>query len=210
MAVFPPRASAADPWEFISRRGPHHYGETPDFFTSDLIDALAAASYRRAVDLNKDGLKLDAEKRFLDAWRMNWIFPEVPLFMGYAAAVSGDWVKTARLGAIADLLFAKKIKLANDYRALPEVKTSIRRQAAEAATQRGVALEKMAQRDEALAEYRYALALYPLAQTRYDLAVLDWGRDWKSVEENLSEALRLDPNHADARRYLAMLQAKRR
>ena len=40
-------------------------------------------------------------------------------------------------------------------------------------------------------------------------SLLAWGKDWGAVEENLNEALRLDPNHADAAKYLAALRSRR-
>jgi tetratricopeptide (TPR) repeat protein len=195
-------------WDLISRRGPMHYDEAPDFFTADLIDELAVASYRRGLELQKGGRAAAAEIRFDDAWRMNWIFPEIPVFLGYMAALDGRWGEAEGMDAAADGLFARKLALADDYRALPDLKVSIRRAAAEGATQHGVTLEKLGRRDEAAAMYRRALALFPLAQAHYDLAVLSWGQDWAATEENLAETLRLDPGHADARRYLELLKRR--
>ncbi len=196
-------------WDLVVRRGPQHDGETPDFFTSDLIEESAIASYRRGLELQKAGRPVEAAARFDDAWRMDWVFPDVAVFRGYMAAEAGRWAEAESEDALADLLFARKLGLAADYRALPDLAASIRRQAADSATQHGVTLEKLGRRDEAEAAYRRALALFPLAQTRYNLAVLAWGRDWGAVEENLSEALRLDPNRADARRYLELLRSRR-
>ncbi|MFI5349736.1 MAG: protein O-mannosyl-transferase family [Elusimicrobiota bacterium] len=195
-------------WEFVTRRGPMHYGETPDFFTSDLIDEYSVASYRRGLELQRSGRTAEAEIRFDDAWRMNWLFPEIPVFLGYMQAVGGRWSEAEATDAAADALFARKLALADEYRALPDLKASIRHQAAESATQHGVTLEKLGRRDEAAALYRRALALAPLAQAHYDLAVLEWGRDWAAAEEDLSEAVRLDPGHADARRYLDILRRR--
>lgn len=196
-------------WDLLVRRGPQHYGETPDFFTSDLIEEMAMASYRRGVDLQKLGRPDEAERRLRDAWRMEWVFPDAAGFLGYMSALSGRWAEAESMSGAAETLFARKLALADDYRALPDLKGSIRRQAAEAGTQHGVTLEKLGRRDEAEAAYRRALALFPLAQTRYDLAVLSWGRDPAAVEENLTEALRLDPGHAAARRALDQLLSAR-
>ena len=195
-------------WDLVTRRGPMRYSETPDFFTADLIDEFAVASYRRALELQKSGRSAEAQVRFNDAWRMNWDFPEIPVFLGYLTAVGGRWAEAAALDASADALFARKLALADEYRALPDLKASIRHQAAESATQHGVTLEKLGRRDEAAALYRRALALAPLAQAHYDLAVLEWGRDWAAAEEDLSEAVRLDPGHAEARRYLELLRRR--
>ena len=112
--------------------------------------------------------------------------------------------------ALADALFAEKLALADLCRALPDVISGIRRQAAESATHSGVAAEKLGDPAGAEAHYRRALALFPLPETHFDLAVLSWGRDWAAAEENLVEALRLDPGHAASAKYLAALRARRR
>jgi tetratricopeptide (TPR) repeat protein len=209
MAVSPSAAGdEGGQWEFIVRRGPHHYGETPDFFTSDLIEELSVASYRRGLELQKQGRLAEAELRLNDAWRMEWLFPDVPQFLGYMSAVAGRWAEAESLSAAADAAFARKLALADEFRSLPDLMATIRRQAAESATQHGVTLEKLGRRDEAESADRRALTLFPLAQTRYNLAVLSWNRDWHAVEENLVEALRLDPSHAQSRLMLERLRAR--
>ncbi|HXS99751.1 MAG TPA: DUF2723 domain-containing protein [Elusimicrobiota bacterium] len=209
LAVLPPSlGNDARNWDLVSRRGRMHEDEAPDFFVSDLVDENSIASYRLGLDFQKAGKPGEAETRFNDAWRMNWVFPEVPVFLGYMAAVSGRWAEAENFGALADGLFARKLKLADEYRALPALKASILRQAAENATQHGVALEKLGRRDEAAAMYRRAIALTPIAQAYFDLAVLAWGHDWTAAQEDLAEAVRLDPNHADARRYLDLLRRR--
>ncbi|MDX6770024.1 MAG: DUF2723 domain-containing protein [Elusimicrobiota bacterium] len=195
-------------WPLLARRGVFRYDEAEDFFAADLIDAYAAASYRRGLRLHALGRAPEALERFEDAWRMEWDFPEAPLFLGYLAAVAGRWEEAGKAYALADGLFARKLELADRYRSLPDLKAAIRRQAAEAATHRGVAAEKRGERDAAAAAYARALAFHPLAQTRYNMAVLEWGRDWAAVEANLIEALRLDPAHAEARRYLGALRSR--
>lgn len=209
MAVLPPTLdNDARNWDLVSRRGPMHDGSAQDFFVTDLIDELAIASYRLGLDFQKSGHPADAAIRFNDAWRMSWLFPEIPVFLGYMAAVEGRWADAENYGGLADGLFAKKLALADEYRGLPALKAGIRRQAAESATQHGVTLEKLGRRDDAAASYRRAIALTPLAQAYYDLAVLEWGHNWAAAQEDLSEAVRLDPNHADARRYLELLRRR--
>lgn len=208
LVALSPGADDDAPWELMARRDRRRFGETPDFFTSDLIESLAISSYRRGMDSLKAGRSSEARGRFLEAWARHWDFPDVPLMLGYMAAVSSDWAEASAEYALADALFAEKLRLAVRYRSLPDLVSGIRRQAAESATHSGVAAERLGRPDEARAHYERALALSPLSQTRFNLAVLAWGKDWGTVEENLSEALRLDPNHAEARKYLTALRAR--
>src|SRR4030067_1134707 len=73
------------PWELMVRRDRRRCGETPDFFTSDLIESLAIASYRRGMDMQKAGRSLEVRERFFEAWARQWDFPDVPLMLGYMA-----------------------------------------------------------------------------------------------------------------------------
>jgi tetratricopeptide (TPR) repeat protein len=203
-------ATSGGDWELMVRRGPHHYGETPDFFTSDLIDEAAAASYRRGLELQKAGREGKARVRLLDAWRMNWNMPEASQFLSYMDALAGRWSDALSYATASENAYRRKLAMAEEFRALPDVQAAVRRAAAETVTQRGVALEKSGRRDDAAAAYFRALALFPLAQTHYDLAVLYWGKDAASAQRELTETLRLDPGHAEARRFLGLIDAAKR
>ncbi|MEK7232838.1 MAG: DUF2723 domain-containing protein [Elusimicrobiota bacterium] len=198
------------PGEFLVRRGMRRCVETLDFFTRDLIESYSAAAYREALGLQKVKRSAEAEIALKSGWAANWHFPDIPLFLGYVQASAGRMAEAAASYAIADALFREKLEFAHRCRALPDVISAIRRQAAESATHSGVAAEKLGDRAGAWAHYRRALALFPLAQTRFDLAVLSWGKDWGAAEEHLVEALRLDPRHAASAKYLAELRARRR
>lgn len=210
LVALSPGADDDVPWELMVRRDRRRYEDAADFFTSDLIESFAIASYRRGMDLQKSGRSVEARARLTEAWARQWDFPDAPLMLGYMAAVTADWAQAAAEYALADALFAEKLRLAARYRSLPDLVAGIRRQAAESATHGGVAAERQGRPDEARAHYERALAFSPLAQTRFNLAVLAWGKDWAAVEENLSEALRLDPNHAEASKYLAALRSRPR
>lgn len=197
-------------WAFIARRGPMRYDAAPDFFTADLVDGYAAAAYRRGLRLHHLGRVAEARELLHDAWRMEWDFPEIAGYLGYLDAAAGRWKDATDSFALADQLFTRKLALAQGYRALPDLQANIRRQAADALTSRGAAFEKAGDKDAAASAYARALALHPLAQTYYNRAVLSWGRDWASTEGDLEQALRLDPGHAEARKYLMMLRSRRR
>ena len=192
----------------LVRRGARRAEQASDFFTSDLIEGYALAFYREGLRLQREAASAQAERVLGEAWAASWNFPDIPLFLGYLQASAGRMNEAAATYALADGLFAEKLSLAERYRSLPALVSAIRSQAAETATHHGVVLEKLGDKAGAEGRYRRALGLFPLAQTRYNLAVLAWGVDWAAVEENLSEALRLEPSHAEARKYLSALRAR--
>lgn len=197
------------PSELLVRRGERRAEDAPDFFTRDLIEGYASAAYRSAVGLQKKNRIAEAERALQEGWAASWSFPDIPLFLGYLQASTGRMAEAAASYAAADGLFEEKLALAARFKATPEIMAAVRRQAADAATHSGVAREKLGDRAGAERHYRRALALHPLAETRFNLAVLAWARDWPAAEEHLSEALRLDPGHAAAAKYLAALRARK-
>ncbi|MDP3541093.1 MAG: DUF2723 domain-containing protein [Elusimicrobiota bacterium] len=198
------------PSELLVRRGVRRSEDAPDFFTADLIEGYAAAAYRAGVALHKRGRPAEAERALNEGWAANWRFPDAALFLGYLQAGAGRLAEASSTYALAEALFEEKLALAARWRALPAVTSALLRQAAEAATHSGVALEKLGDPAGAERRYRRALELQPLAETRFNLAVLAWGRDWPAAEEHLVEAVRLDPAHAASVKYLAALRARRR
>ena len=204
-----PEASAVSD-ALLVRRGARRAEDAPDFFTKDLVESQAVAFLREGIALQRAGRADAAERAFLSAWACDWSFPDAALYLGFVYATSGRLREAADAYALADHLFGEKLADAARFRSLPDLVAAVRRQAAEAATHRGVAMEKLGDRAAAEAHYRRALALYPLAQTRFDLAVLAWGKDWAAAEEHLTEAVRLDPVHADARKYLEALKRRPR
>lgn len=198
------------PPELLVRRGARRSEDAPDFFTADLIEGYAVAAYRAAVHFQKTRRLAEAERSLQESWAASWRFPDVPLFLGYVQASGGRMAEASATYGLADALFEEKLELAARWRALPAVVGVLRRQAAESATHGGVAHEKLGDRAAAERRYRRALELQPLAETRFNLAVLAWERDWPAAEEHLVEAVRLDPGHAASVKYLAALRARRR
>jgi len=224
--VEPPQAVAAEPRglllavrgapsgdgdqrALLVRRGPRRCEDAPDFFTRDLIEGYAVAAFREAQALEKAKKAAASESALSTAWAANWSFPDVPFFLGYLQASTGRMAEAEASYAAAGALFAEKLALAEAYRTTPDIVKGLRHQAAEASTHHGVALGKLGNAAAAEERYRAALALTPLAETRFNLAVLAWGKDWPAAEEHLREALRLDPGHAAAAKYLAQLSVRR-
>lgn len=204
-----PAGASAPSWELVTRRGDYDYDEQPDFFTSDLIDSFAQAKHREGAELARSGPYEKARAALLSAWSWRWLFPEPPVFLAYAAFTAGKTAEAAAFYEVAALLHRRLLALAEDYSALPAVRENIRLGAAQAYLHWGVTLEKLGRPEEAEARYRDSLAIKPLAQARYNTAVLYWTKDPPRARAELEEALRLDPNHPEARRYLGVLSGRR-
>jgi hypothetical protein len=201
------QASGA-PWALDARRGDYRYDGQPDFFTSDLVDSRAQALARAGAAAAAAGDP--AARAFLESgWAMHWALPEAPLYLGYLEYQAGRFERAYRYYALAAGILDGLLDLAARWHALPAVEQGLRRSAADALVQQGVVSEKLRRRDEAERLYAASLARLPTAQAHYDTAVLFWGRDWGRVERELSEALALDPGHADAARYLRALRQRR-
>jgi len=73
----------------------------------------------------------------------------------------------------------------------------------------GVVYEKVNKIEQAEKMYLRAVEKDPqYSQAYYDLAVLYWRKnDWKKVTYYFTKVLELNPNHSDAKKFLAMAQA---
>ena len=75
----------------------------------------------------------------------------------------------------------------------------------------GVCAEKMNEREAARRYYQKAVAISPdNPRIYYNLAVLDWGRDWSAVVENLRRARTLSPDDRQIANYLQLAEEKLR
>lgn len=198
------------PWDLMSRRGRYEYEGQVDFFTSDLVDAYAQALHRAGTRAFISGRAEEAVTCLERAWSMHWLFPEPAVFLGYIAFTRGDLEGARRYYAAAGVLSDALLGLSEEYHSLPDLKANLKRSAGDAQMQLGVVSERLKDYPAAQAAYLRSLALYPTAQTHYNLAVLFWGRDWARAESELVEALRLDPRHAEAARYLQQARLRKR
>ena len=206
---FPPALSEGL-WALMVRRGRYEYEGQPDFFTSDLVGNYAQARYQAGRDLYAAGAPEAAAGAFQQAWAWQWGFAEPSNFLGYMAFVRGDYAQARRFYSWSVRLNRLTMELAERYRSLPDVKAGVRRSAADALMQLGVVGEKLKDALAAEDAYRRSLELFPSAQVHYNLAVLFWTRDPARAEIELQEALRVDPRHAEAARYLAVLRSRRK
>ncbi|MDD5655710.1 MAG: DUF2723 domain-containing protein [Elusimicrobia bacterium] len=195
-------------WALVARRGRYEYEGQPDFFTSDIVGNYAQARYQAGRDLYAAGAAQAAEDAFRQAWAWQWNFPEPANFLGYMFFVKGDYAAAGRYYSWAGRFGERTLELAERYRSLPDLKAAVRRSAADVFMQLGVVAEKAGAAAAAQGYYRRSLELAASAQVHYNLAVLFWSRDPARAGLELQEALRLDPNHPEARRYLAVLRAR--
>lgn len=192
-------AEPADPWELVARREDYGYEDAPDFFLADLAAEYAQGLYRLA---RPDAL--------FAAWALQWEFPEPAAHLAYLAFQAENWAEAGRLYGVASGLSEKLIVLADRYRALPAAREGVRRQSAELLMHRGVVAERLGDRAAARGYYEASIARYPLAQAHFDYAVLFWGKDWPKAVSELEEALRLDPGHPQAAKFLPIARSKAR
>ncbi|MBI5210822.1 MAG: DUF2723 domain-containing protein [Elusimicrobia bacterium] len=195
-------------WKLFALRGDYRYETQPDFFTSDIIGDCSRALFFAGGDASKEGAADAASAMLLRAWGMHWLFPEASTLLGYLEFARNDYGLAKEYYGLSVSLYGVMLELAREYRALPGLLAEIASGAAESTMHLGVIAERTGDRAAAERHYLDSLELRPLAQTRFNMAVLYWNRDRGRAERELSEALRLDPSHAEAARYLAILRSR--
>lgn len=212
MAVYPPPGlrPPADPSEVYSHRW--EIGRPfPDFFARDVVSSYAQGALAVGSLHSSAGRKKEAAAWLDYAAAADPDLADAHLYSGFLLSSAGDWAGAgARFKASVDG-YERLLALTEEYRSLPDLKNSLRRSSAYAWLNYGVALEKTGDRDGAEKAYLRAAARNPeMADANYNLAILYWGRDWDRVTRELSEALRKNPSHAEAARYLRQLRSSRR
>jgi tetratricopeptide (TPR) repeat protein len=196
-------------WSLMSRRGRYEYEGQPDFFTSDLVGNYAQALSQSGRQRFAGGSAEAAKQAFLQAWSWQWNLPDPPGFLGFMAYGRGEYGQARDYYTLAARIEEETLRLTEEYHSLPDLKAGVRRAAAETYTQLGVISEKLKDAAAAQSLYERSLEIVPTAQAHYDLAVLFWTREPSRSEGELIEALRLDPRHAEANKYLAVLRSRR-
>ncbi|HVA66863.1 MAG TPA: DUF2723 domain-containing protein [Elusimicrobiota bacterium] len=201
------RASVA-PWSLMAFRGDYDYDAYHDFFTSDVVADYSQALYKAGSDAYETGLKSLGLSQIRWGWAMDWLSPQAPAFLGYDAFSRGDYALAAQNYALAARIGARLVVLAGQYAALPGVVAEIKKQEADALMHEGVAEQHLGNPARAERSYQNSLAIYPLAETHYDYAVLYWGKDWGIAARELSLALQVDPRYAPALHYLPEIRSR--
>lgn len=207
--LYPARGTAASPtWELYSlpRLGLRYR----DFFDRDLgtsyAQALLAGAARRSAE---GGLDPGSLRQLRLASLLDGDLPDAPLYEGFYYSSKGDWRAAGDCFRASAETYERLLLLGVKYYALPQLRRGLENASAYAWLNYGVAAEKTGDRRAAEEAYTLALRRNPgMADAHYNLAILYWNRDWDRVRRELSETLRVNPAHQQARRYLAQLGAK--
>ena len=207
--LYPARGPASGPaWELYSlpRLDPRYR----DFFDRDLGTSYAQALLAGAARSSAEGGLDPASLRQLRlAALLDPDLPDAPLFEGFYYSSKGDWRTAGGSFRASAEIYERLLLLGAKYYALPQLLRSLESASAYAWLNYGVAAEKTGDRGAAEEAYVLALRRNPgLADAHYNLAILYWNRDWARVRRELTETLRVNPAHQQARRYLSQLGAR--
>jgi len=183
-------------------RGRYKYGETPDFFSTDLIGDTARATYKQGFQffLDRDWEKADWFMRraeFLDP-----TFAKPVSDRAYMLFVSGRKKEANVLHKLAVLKNEKTLHMAEKYRSLPDVVLGVKRDLSEAYVNYGASSENLGNKAEARDAYEKAIELTASPQAYFNLAVTFWGEDWDRVVANLETVRRLDAKFPGVDKFL--------
>lgn len=182
------------------------YGETPDFFSSDLIGDQARAHHQQAFHLMM-AKNHEAEWFFRRSGFLDDTFVRPWADLGYYYYERNQWSEAEQTYAKALSGFRNVLDLAHQYKSLPDVVNGIRGDYSISLTHMGVVQEKLGRTDEARRYYELSLETAPNAQAHFNLAVTYWGKDWPRVVHHLEAALRLNPSMPGAVSYLSKAHA---
>lgn len=177
------------------------YGETPDFFSTDLIGDQARAHHQQAFHLmlSKDNA---APWYFQRSGHLDDTFVRPWSDLGFYFYELGRWPDAEKTYEKALMGFRTILDLAVRYKSLPDVLNGIRGDYATSLTHMGVVQEKMGRLEDARRYYEMSLQSAPNAQAHFNLAVTYWGKDWLRVAQHMEAALRLNPQMPGAAQYL--------
>jgi tetratricopeptide (TPR) repeat protein len=183
-------------------RGRYKYGDTPDFFSTDLIGDAARAFHQEGFYRYNNklggGAWFIAKSESLDP-----TFPRPNSDLGYFSLINGDFEKGILEYEKAIYKLEALLKLTKVYRSLPETVSGYKLDTSNAYLHLGVCQERLGRINEAREAYEKAILTLPSAQGHYNMAVTYWGKDWEKVIFHLRQAVDLNPQMIEARTYLS-------
>lgn len=190
-------------FDLFVNRGIYKYGETPDFFSSDLIGDHARAYHRTAYKLMRLGNFEEAINYYKKARSLDPSFARPSADLGYIYFSQNDFEKARKYNYETVEKYKKMLGLSYDYKSLPDVVNGIKNDLAQAYVSLGVTEERLGKKGLARDYYQTSIKTLPNAQAHYNLAVTYWNEDWSMVIRNLEKALELNPSLENGRNYLA-------
>lgn len=189
-------------------RGARRYGDTPDFFSSDLLGDTARAFDREGMLAYEQG-RQDRARRFLrNAISFHPKMPNPYVNLGFILYQDGNFLAAERHQEAAVRKYEALLEEARRYKSLPEAVGEVKRNFAEALVYLGVTREKLGKIESARAAYRDSIARHPTARAHYNSAVTYWNKDWGRVVAHLEQAVALDPSMVEAAKYLTIAKGK--
>lgn len=193
--------------EFYIYRGDYRYHSYREFFTPDLIEEYAKA-WHQSGSYYMHNKNYDKAKRcFMTSLYMKSDMPISSYLLGWCFFSENDFANAYRFYDHATTIYEKLIGLAKKYKAMPDVVSSIKNEAANAYLHKGVTAEKLGKDSEAISNYQKATELNPsFSLAYYNKAVIYWKRgDFNQARKNLELTLRYDPQNQTAQYYLHRL-----
>ncbi len=192
---------------FSLNRGRAVYGETPDFFSTDLIGDAARALHQTGISALSHSIPAAAAFYFAWAEYTDPTFPQPASDSGYLYFINGNYTSAYACYTRALRKSEARLASADQYKSLPDVKNGCLADVATTLTQLGATTEKLGHVDQARDAYLRSLNVQESAQAHYNLAVTYWGKDWPLVISHMQRALELNPGMNEARTFLAKAMA---
>ncbi|MCS7151374.1 MAG: DUF2723 domain-containing protein [Endomicrobia bacterium] len=186
-------------------RGRYRYDLNWEFFSSDIIEDYSkgllnyAHEFVGSVELFEDIKKIYKKSIF-----MNPILPYGYFDIAYMNFIRSMYNEALYWYNLAIHKFKNFLLMAKKYKAASDVIQDISQRLAICYLHLGVVQEKLNMLDSAVDSYSEALKYNPyLADAYYNLAVVYWRKnEWGKVRYYLSQVLRINPEHKEARYYI--------
>ncbi|MFN0117330.1 MAG: protein O-mannosyl-transferase family [Elusimicrobiota bacterium] len=190
-------------------RGRYSYGQTPDFFSTDLIGDHARAFHRLGYSFLSRGQWDESIPFYRAALNMDSTFPAAVSDLGFIYFQKGEFEKSLSFYELALARYQFQKKLTIKYKSLPELVRGTDLDLANAYIQIGATYEKLGNKIKARENYSNSFSVMPLAQAYFNMAVTYWNENWDLVIQNLDRAVQLNPRMEEARKYGIVARMKR-
>ncbi|MBI4369883.1 MAG: DUF2723 domain-containing protein [Elusimicrobia bacterium] len=202
-------ALAQDLWPFLILRGPYRAHEEHFFFNQDIVEDYSRASFELGALWAREPGRRDQGLRYLKkALVMRLIYPQPAIGLAYEATSREDWPQAERWWRQSRRKIDQMLELAQEYRSLPDAVISLRQEKAYVLTSLGVARERQGAPLEEIARLHQEAAQADSSNViaHYNLAATYWRqKNGPGAFQEFQTVLRLDPNHEEAKKYLALL-----